>query len=122
MGVVDFPTQGTIGASKKPKRYDIEVYQGDTFEFYLTFSGTGLDVTGWTASSTVKKVSDSTTVAGIITISAIDVTNKRFLVSLNSETLDPTEEYKYDIQVVSGGTKRTFIGGKIAAVEDITEP
>ena|SRR6187431_2686763 len=122
MGVVDFPAQGTIGTSRKPKRYDIEVYQGDTFEFYLTFSGTALDVTGWTASATVKKSSDHSVVSSIITIGAVDTTNKRFLVTLASDSLDPTATYEYDIQVNSAGKKRTFIGGKITVTEDITEP
>jgi len=125
MGVTDFPTVSVIGASRKPKRFDIQTYQGDTFNFYLTFGGATLNVTGWTASSTVKKVADNTVVPAVITISVIDIVNKRFLISVDSETLSPTEEYKYDVQVVSPGTppdKRTFIGGKITTTEDITEP
>ena len=123
MTIVSFPSQGTIGTTRKPKRFDIDLYQGDTFAFYLTFSGTGLDVTGWTASAVVKKVSDGSTVSGIITIGAVDTTNKRFTINVASDTLSPDEEYMYDVQVIdSGSNKRTFIGGKIMVTEDITEP
>ena len=120
--VTDYPSQGTVGVTRKPKRYDIDLYQGDTFAFYLTFTGTGLDVTGWTASATVKKVSDNTLVSSVITPSAVDVAGKRFLITVDSELLTPGTEYLYDVQVTSGASKRTFIGGKITIDEDITEP
>jgi hypothetical protein len=121
--VVDFTLQGTIGTTRKPKRYDIDMYQGDTFSFYLTLSGAGLDVTGWTGSAKVQKISDSSPVSSVITVSAVDTTNKRFTISVDSDLLTPGTEYKYDVQVTdSGGGKRTFIGGKITVTEDITEP
>jgi hypothetical protein len=123
VSITDFVQQGTIGSETKPKRYDIDMYQGDTFQFYLTFGGSGLDVTGWAAASTVKTMDGTSTVSGVITIGAIDTTNKRFLVTVDSDLLDPALTYKYDIQVTdSGGNKRTFIGGKISTTEDITEP
>lgn len=122
-GVVDYTQQGTIGTTRKPKRFDIEMYQGDTFPFYLTFSGASLDVTGWTATATVKKSSDSSSVASVITVGAVDTVNKRFLINVNSELLTPGTDYKYDVQVIdSASNKRTFIGGKISVDEDITEP
>jgi hypothetical protein len=122
MSIVNLPSEGSIGASRKPKRFDIEVYQGDTFPFYLTFSGASLNVTGWTATATVKKVDDGTVVNGIITIGAVDTTNKRFLIDLDSETLLPDTEYMYDVQVIdASANKRTFIGGIITVIEDITE-
>lgn len=120
--VVDFPSQGTIGTSRKPKRFDIDLYSGDTFAFYLTFGGTGLDVTGWTAISHVRKISDNTLVADIVTIDAVDTVEKSFLVHVDSDLLDPEIEYSYDIQVTdASGNKRTYIGGKITITEDITE-
>src|SRR6478609_7104759 len=120
--VVDYPSQGTVGVTRKPKRIDIDLYQGDSYSFYLAFTGASLDVTGWTATSTVKKSSDSTVVAGVITVSAIDVSGKRFLISVDSDLLTPGTEYKYDVQVISPGSppqKRTFVGGKISVDEDI---
>lgn len=122
MSIVDFPTQGTIGTSLKPKRFDIDMYQGDTFKFYLSFTGPSLDVTGWTASADVKKMTDDSDVAGVITIDAIDTVGKRFLIHVDSDLLDPESQYKYDIQVITGTERRTFIGGRITLTEDITEP
>lgn len=122
MAVTDFPLVAVIGTSRKPKRYDLEIYQGDTFEFYLSFQGTSLDVTGWTAAANVKTLETGTPVADVITISAIDTVNKRFLISVDSDLLSNDQEYKYDVQVTSGTKKRTFIGGKIMTTEDITEP
>jgi len=123
MSIIDLPSQGTIGTTRKPKRFDIDLYQGDTFAFYLTFSGAGLDVTGWTASADVQKVSDSSVVDNVITIDAVDTENKRFLIHVDSDLLEPGTEYKYDVQVIDANdNKRTFIGGKITTTEDITEP
>lgn len=119
--VVDYPSQGTIGTSRKPKRYDIDLYQGDTHMFYLAFTGAGLDVTGWTATATVKD-STNAVIASVITIDAVDTVNKRFAIHIDSELLTPGEEYKYDVQVSDGTNKRTYIGGKITVDEDITEP
>lgn len=121
--IIDFPTGDTIGASRKPKRYDIDLYQGDTFSFYLAFTGASLSTTGWTANSVVKTVKEKTPVPGIIIISAIDTVANRFTVSIDSNSLESGTEYMYDVQVTdAGGNKRTFIGGKIITTEDITEP
>ena len=120
--VVEYPLQGTIGTTRKPKRFDIDLYEGDSFSFYLVFNGTGLDVTGWTAASRVKDEAGVLMDTAAITISAIDTTNKRFLITVDSDLLPSSGEYKYDVQVTSGTSKRTFIGGKITVDEDITEP
>jgi len=120
--VTDYPTQGTVGVTRKPKRYDIDIYQGDTFAFNLVLGGTGLNVTGWTAASTVKTAAD-VAIPNVITISPVDVAGKFFTINVNSELLTAGTEYKYDVQVTdSGSNKRTFIGGKISVDEDITEP
>ena len=119
--VVDYPSQGTVGTTRKPKRFDIDLYQGDTFAFYLAFTGVGLDVTGWTATSTVKDNANAV-VASVITIGSVDTTNKRFLITVDSDLLTPGTDYKYDVQVIDAGTnKRTFIGGVITVDDDITE-
>lgn len=122
MSVIDYPSQGTIGTTRKPKRYDIDIYQGDSFSFYLVFQGTGIDVTGWTATSTVKD-STGAVVSNVVTVSAVDTVNKRFTITVNSEIITPGQEYKYDVQVSDASSnKRTYIGGRITADEDITEP
>jgi hypothetical protein len=118
--VVEYPSQGTVGTTRKPKRFDIDLYQGDTFAFDLVLGGDNLDVTGWTAVSTVKDDTD-TVVSGVITIDDVDTFRKSFTIHVDSDLLSPGVEYKYDVQVTSGTAKRTFIGGKITVDEDITE-
>lgn len=122
--VTDYPEAGAkIGTTLKPKRFDIDIYQGDTFSFFLTFTDQGIDVTGWTGSAVVKAIDTKVAVSNAVTVSAVDTVNKRFTVSLDSDLLDPGVEYMYDVQVTdAGGNKRTFIGGKVTVDEDITEP
>lgn len=126
--IIDFPTQGTIGTSLKPKRYDIELYQGDTFMFTMTLKNgsTPINITGWTPLAQIRKVSDET----LGETPALDATvptgtDGVVLIGLsNTETgaLDGDTEYKYDIQLEdASGNIRTFIGGKITITADITE-
>lgn len=125
MGVVDFPQQGTIGTTLKPKRFDIEIYQGDTFRFHLNLTGAGLDMTGWTAIAQIRKISDSSPGETPTLDVDLDAANTRFIVFLSdtdTAALNETTEYKYDIQVTdSSSNKRTLIGGKITVTEDVTE-
>lgn len=126
--VVDFTQTGVIGANLKPKRYDIELYQGDTFSFYLVLKDVNnnpLNITGWTGSAQIKKVSDSSAGETPTLTLAIGTTDGKVTVSLSStETaaLSGTTDYKYDIQLSDGSSKRTYIGGKITVTEDVTEP
>jgi len=57
--IIDFPQQGVIGASLRPRRYDIEIYQGDTFEVILNFKNgpNPTDLTGITYASAFKGIS-----------------------------------------------------------------
>ena len=127
MSVIDFNKEGSIGTNLKPKRYDIEIYQGDTFSFNLVLkdgSGNPLTITGWTGLAQIKKVSDSSPGE----TPSLTVTNEgagTFKIALtDTETgaLDGDTEYKYDVQVTdNSGNKRTYIGGKITVTEDISE-
>lgn len=128
MSIVDFPQQGTIGASLMPKRYDIEIYQGDTFSFALVLkqdTTTVIDVTGWTALAQIKKIDTG----GAAETPSLDVVvggaDGKITISLTdtgTSALQESTQYKYDVQLTDTvGNKRTFIGGKITIVEDITE-
>lgn len=126
MSIVDFPVQGVIGSNLMPKRYDITLYQGDTFAFALVFKNgaTPVNVTGWTAQAQIRKVDDNT--AGEtpnlgITVGTTDGKITIDLTDTESAALQGSTEYKYDIQVSDGVSKRTFIGGNITVTDDITE-
>ena len=126
--VIDFTQAGTIGANLKPKRYDIELYQGDTFSFDLILkdsNNAALNVTGWTALAQIKKVADNTageTPALTATVGTTDGKITISLTSTESAALQGPTEYKYDVQLNDGSTKRTYIGGKITITEDVSEP
>jgi hypothetical protein len=127
MSIVDFPQQGTIGTSLKPKRYDIELYQGDDFAFDLIFKdslGALIDVTEWDATVQIRKISDNSpaeTPAMSVMVGGVDGKITVYLTNSNSAALDGDTEYKYDVQVMDAVSKRTYIGGKITVTEDITE-
>lgn len=125
MSIVDFPAEGEIGTDLKPKRYDIEIYQGDTFTFDMVFlnGATPVDVTGWTAQAQIKKMDNTPGETPNLGIT-VGTTNGKITVDLtDTETaaLAGTTDYKYDIQVSDGLSKRTYIGGKITVTEDVTE-
>ncbi len=129
MTVVDFPQQGTIGATLKPKRYDVEMYQGDTFRFALKFLDGAtptpgvVDITGWTVLAQIRTVTGGTvggTIEGAFT-STVDGPNGLVYLEFDSSSLDPGE-YGYDVQMTDGSAqRRTYIGGKVTITRDISE-
>ena len=128
MSIVDFPQQGTIGTSLMPKRYDIVLYQGDTFAFNLVLkdgSAALVDVTGWTAEGQIKKVTDNAaaeTPALTVTTGTTDGLISVKISDTGTSALSGDTDYKYDIQLTdTGGNVRTIIGGTLTVTEDITE-
>lgn len=126
MTVVDFPQQGTIGATLKPKRYDIEMYQGDTFKFALKFLDgvTPVNLTGWTALAQIREVVSGTvggTIEGAFTATMPTPTNGIVYLEFDSSALAPGN-YAYDVQMTDGSAqRRTYIGGKVTVTFDISE-
>lgn len=128
MSIVDFPVQGTIGTNLLPKRFDITLYQGDTFQFNLTLSGTGgpINLTGWSAEVDIQKTSDNSVAETPEMTATIDAapTTGIIHISLSSTgtaALNEATEYKYDVQCTdSAGNVRTFIGGLITVTDDIS--
>lgn len=128
MSITNFPTEGTVGTTLRPKRFDLEVYQGDTFTFNLVLKGDGgtpLDLTGWEGIAQIKKADGSPGETPSLDLDIGD-TNGTVVISLTgteSNALDPDSgPYKYDVQLTdTAGNKRTFIGGVITITEDISE-
>jgi hypothetical protein len=140
MGVVNFDKAlaEDVGVSLRPKRIDIEVYQGDTFKFATVFKqppavegqeGLPVDITGWVGKCEVRSL-DNLTVEITATVTIVDANNEpavdgsagRILIDFGDTSLVDGGEYKYDVQMTdTGGNVRTFIGGKFIVVEDITE-
>lgn len=125
--VTDFESQGTIGANLLPKRYDIVIYQGDTFTFDLILenNGTPLDVTGWTGKAEINKdvlgTPGETPELGL-TIGTTDGKVTVDLTNTESAALIGDTQYYYDIELTDTGSNvRTFIGGFITVTKDITD-
>ena len=123
--VADFPQAGSIGASLKPKRYDIEMYKGDTFQFALAFkdgSNVAVNLTGWTVLAQLRTYDSGVvggTVSGSFTASTPGATGIVTL-TFDSTSLTPGD-YIYDVQLTDTSTqKRTFIGGKVTVTTDIS--
>jgi hypothetical protein len=126
MSIVDFPSQGTIGTNLKPKRYDIEVYQGDTLKFDLILkqpNTTAVDVTGWVGVANIVKTTDNAaaeTPELTLTVGGVDGKVTVKLSNTATAALTATTEYKYDIQLTdTDDNTRTYIGGKLTVTEDV---
>lgn len=124
--VVDFPSQGTIGANLQPKRFDIVIYQGDTFKFNLALKSgiTPVDVTGWTARVAILKSGNTPGETPEMTVLVGDVDGKITISLTGTETaaLLNNTEYIYDVEIEDTDENiRTLIGGTIIVTEDITE-
>ena len=123
MGIVDFQSQGTINASLLPKRFDLEIYQGDTLSFTITLKdslGVVKDITGWTPLGQIRSLVDNT-VIDTFTIT-VDGPNGILTVSIPNTGTITAGSYKYDIQTTDTSTNvRTWIGGNVTVIDDITE-
>jgi hypothetical protein len=125
MSIINSPTQG---ASIKPKRFDIEIYQGDDFEFNVVLkdnTGTPLNLTGWTGIAQIKKSSDNGTAEAPQFDIEVGTTDGRVTASIAGEDtalLQPQVPYKYDLQLSdTEGKRRTFLAGTILVTEEVSE-
>lgn len=125
MGVVDYPQQGTIGANLLPKRYDITIYQGDTFNVVFNFknNGVGVDLgAGWSGLCQFRAAPGGAVVASpTVTLNA-DGTLGKVRLYLQTDSLTPAE-YQWDFELTDpSGNKRTYFGGKVTIDQDVSEP
>lgn len=119
--IVDWDKKGDLGVSKRPQRYDIEIYQGDSFELILRFAdatSAPINLTGTTANVKFAASGSGPTPPSQPTVTVTAVTGEVKI------TIDDTSgfsgEYVWDLQLVTGTKKRTYIGGKVTVVTDIT--
>lgn len=124
MGIVDYTKQGSIGTSRLPKRFDLEIYQGDTLDEIIAFKdslGAGVDLTGFTALVEFKELTSETVVATpTMTINYNGNGNVRMFIA--DTNVIPEGEYRWDLQLTdSGGSRRTYIGGKVIVTADVSD-
>lgn len=123
MSILDFPTQGSIGTSLLPTRWDIAIYEGDTFDVIINFkdgAGVGIDLTGMTPLMEIKSIAGSVIVTPTLTLNYNSV-NGALRIYFDTSAITPGT-YSYDLQLTdSGGKTRTFIGGQVTVTGDISE-
>jgi len=118
--IVDFPSQGTIGANLKPKRYDLEIYQGDSFEAKLSFkqtNGSPTDLTGITLA--VGFLKEAGGAAEVPMLGSHDGTGGVVTLTID-DTSALSGTYKWDLQFIQGSKKRTYLGGLANVTGDIS--
>lgn len=122
MTIVDFPKEGSIGTSLKPKRYDIELYQGDSFDVSISFKqtdGTPVDLTGTEIKAKIVAADGGTAPA-----SQFDSTGSNLAGGVVRLVIDDTSafsgSYNWDLQLKQGTKQRTYIGGIVTVTGDIT--
>lgn len=126
MGIVDYTSQGSIGTTLLPKRFDIKIYQGDTFEVVLNFkdkAGNAIDLAGMTGLVQFKTLTNPPSVVAtpVSTVNYNGIVGAVRLVILDTSDI-PGGEYQWDFQLTDSlGKRRTFIGGKVEVTEDISE-
>lgn len=122
MTIIDYEQSGTIGVNLLPKRYDIQLYQGDTFEVILNFkdsNNVGVDLTGFTGNCQFKPTTGAPIDIGV-TVNYNSTNGAVQLLLADTSAL--TGEYSWDLELQdAGGRRRTYIGGKVTVTQDITE-
>lgn len=122
MTIIDYEQLGTIGANLLPKRYDIKVYQGDTFEVILNFKDSenvGVDLAGFTGRAQFKP-SAGAPVDLTVTVNYGSVDGAVQVLLADTSAL--VGEYSWDLELEdAGGRKRTYVGGRVTVTNDITE-
>jgi hypothetical protein len=124
MPITTFPQQGTINTSLLPKRWDIDLYKGDTFDVTVNFkdaSNAGIDLTGFTGLVEFKDDTEAVVATPTVTVNYNAVDGAVRILLADTTVLDEGT-YKYDLQLTdSGGSKRTFIGGLVNVTGDISD-
>lgn len=100
-------------------------FRGDTdpLVFILTKDKLPLDLTGTTFTLSVSTVSDPTTPEYVIQLTGV-VTEPligKVIFTPTAIQMDFVGDYFYDVEMVSGLSKKTVVTGKFKMVQDITK-
>ncbi len=124
MAVIDYTSQGTIGTTLLPKRYDITIYQGDTFEVILNFkdsAGSAVNLSGFNGLVQFKDANNVIIATPIVTMNSNGVIGAA-KIYIGDTSIIAGGEYAWDFQLTDAAAKkRTYIGGKVTVEEDISE-
>ena len=110
-----------------PGTYNIDYYEGDTFDFIIypkTATGTVFDLTGYTSSFTIASATGPNPSVSLGGQASIDAGKTKItctiLPSVGRQLVAGTVYY-YDVQVTSGSSKvYTLLKGTISVTADVT--
>ena len=124
MGIVDFTKQGSIGTGRLPKRFDLDIYRGDTLDELMEFRDAAnvlINFTGFTALVEFKQLTTEAVVATPVTTVNYG-TNGRIRMYIADTSVIPAGEYRWDIQLTDAlGNRRTFLGGLVTVAGDVSD-
>jgi len=107
---------------------DLTVFRGDDLAIQLTFQDTNkapINITGWTIFMTIKNTKDDSDEDALVEFTSSTIPDPAlgiFWIRIsNTETVQLTGSYWYDIQVKKlDGTIQTVTGGNINFERDVT--
>jgi hypothetical protein len=106
-------------------KVNITRFRGDTdpLVFILTKDKLPLDLTGSTFTLSVSTISDPLTADYVVQlngVSSLPLTGKVSFTPTDVQ-MDIVGDYFYDVEMVSGTSKKTIVTGKLKMVQDITK-
>lgn len=119
------PVEDTIGSGNMPSNFDIKLYRGDAFEFFVELRDdtATIDLTGYTPSMEFKTSYEQEAGVTINTsIVMLDGVNhvRIYIPSSQSRTLNE-DYYIYDLQIANiNGDSRTFLTGDVQMLSQVT--
>lgn len=121
--IVDYQVKGNIGKELLPQRFDIYIYQGDTFRVYMVVkdsAGALIDLTGCVGLAQIRNQSDQ--VVGTFTVDVNTPSLGSIAFYINDTSSLPIGKYSYDFQLTGpGGERRTYIGGQVYIESQISQ-
>ena len=112
MTIIDYEQAGTIGANLLPKRYDIDLYQGDTFEVVLNFKdagNVGVDLTGFTGNCQFKPTTGAPIDIGV-TVNYGSVNGAVQLLLADTSALNGSYSWDLELQDAGADDEPTLVG------------
>jgi hypothetical protein len=119
----------------KPGSADLDIYQGDDFDFTFRIrnaDGSYKDLTGYTGAAQIRSTESSTTILATFTVTVPTQTGSALgsctlsLGATTTATLTPTADVEpvWDVQL-SGGSpvkKKTWLKGNVTVWPEVTRP
>jgi len=125
MADIVFPGQqpvGNLGLSNLPGNYDLTIYQGDYFEFTVTFkdsNGAAIPIDTNVPRAQIRPNYNSSDAVELVCTIVNNNTVHLLLENDDSSQLEPGS-YIWDFQLTNGVRTKTYITGDVTVVGEVT--